>query len=509
MKKIPYLVWVKILIATGIAIRVYQYLVGRSLYHDEALLARNVNELTFSELAGVLEYHQAAPVGLLWLTKIVVSILGNHEFAFRVVPLLAGIGSIFLFHKLLRHFLKPPFSIFALAFFVFNGYHIFYAISFKQYGIDVFIGLIISIAFLKVFFGQKEENRIDLRQTNIDAFIWKATILALSSSLLIFFSQPLIFILSGCTLATGIYLFRTREYKGLQVLIGTSFLWGAAFLLYYFFLIKPNISNSMLQNFHEPYFMPSTFWKVDSWSWLMESFLRIYKNPGDIHFKTIGAVIAFVGILWGLVNEKEKWLLLLFPILLAFGASALGKYSTLGRLILFATPALVIFLVKGLEFIYEKLKDQSRLAQPVIFCLAALLLLQSFLNSAIHNTFKPARIEDIKTLLGFIENQKKERDVLYVYFAAEPQFGYYKEKYDFKDMEVMLGKNPNAPEWKEDFEQLKGKSRVWVLMTHFKRLDGKIDNSLYTEKMETFCSKILEKTSQGGLCFLYDCSQKK
>lgn len=495
MKKIPYTIWVKILIGIGIAIRVYQYLVCRSFFHDEALLARNVNELTFRELAGVLEYHQAAPVGLLWLTKVVVSILGDNEFAFRLFPLLAGIASIFLFHKIIQHFLKPPFSILALAFFVFNGYLLFYHISFKQYGLDVWVALVISWGFIQVY----------LKDYSASTFYVSGVV----GALLIYFSQPSIFVLTAGTLTIGFLFLRAKKNEKFKHLVLASCIWGLSFLLYFFLLIKPNISDSMLQNFHTPYFMPIKFWELESWNWYIQSLPRMLKSPGNIHFNILGAIIAFIGIIWAFRKEQWKWSLLLLPILLAFGASALGKYSTLNRLMLFATPAIILFLVKGLEGISEKLKPHFRFSQALVFVLFGVLILQSFLNTAIHNTANPIRIENIKSLLQFVEDNKQTGDVLYVYFAAEPQFGYYQDKYDLEDLEIVMDRNPNTLNWEKDFEKLKGNPRVWVLMTHFKRLDGSYDDVLYSKKMNTFCTKILEEKTTGGVCFLYDCEVRE
>jgi hypothetical protein len=45
-------------------------------------------------------------------------------------------------------------------------------------------------------------------------------------------------------------------------------------------------------------------------------------------------------------------------------------------------------------------------------------------------------------------------------------------------------------------------------MTHYKRLDGTLDNQIYTEKMNTFCLKTAEKNEAGGVVLLYNCSSK-
>lgn len=495
MKQLNYKVGVKILIGLGIFIRLYQYLVCRSLYHDEALLARNINDLSFPELTSVLEFNQAAPFGFLWLTKAIVNVAGDQEYSFRLIPLLAGIASILVFYKIIQYFFNSSFRLIALAFFILNNHLVFYSISFKQYGIDVFIGLLITWAFLKVL---NEEH------TQKEFFVW--TFIGAS---LVYFSQPSIFFLASGGLVLTFSFLGKKNFPQFKNLTLSGSIWIASFLFYFFFFLRPNLSNDFLQNYHTQYYMPLSFWKAESWSWYIDSFTNLFSNPTDIHFKTLGVIFGFLGIIFGLLKNDKKYFLLLLPILFAFGASAFEKYSTIPRLMLFATPAFIIFLVEGLEFVYQKLDPIiPKFSFPITLILFGILLLQSFLNSAIHQIAKPKRVENIKALLSYIESEKQPNDVLYLYFHSEAQFGYYKNKYDLTNLEIIQGKNPYDELWESDFETLKNKGRIWVLMTHYKRLDGTLDNQIYTKKMNTFCLKTAEKNEAGGVVLLYNCSSK-
>src|SRR5688572_5332829 len=79
---------------TGAAVRLVHYLDRRSLWLDEAMLALNVAARGFRDLLRPLDYHQAAPVGFLWLERLAVLAAGPDELAFRAAPFLAGLAVV-------------------------------------------------------------------------------------------------------------------------------------------------------------------------------------------------------------------------------------------------------------------------------------------------------------------------------------------------------------------------------------------------------------------------------
>src|SRR5574342_357269 len=95
-----YLGWGIILI--GVMLRLRQYLLNRSFWADEASLAVNLVNRNFTELTRLLEYHQAAPIGFLFIEKLSILILGNHDYILRLFPLFAGILAIYLIYRISR-----------------------------------------------------------------------------------------------------------------------------------------------------------------------------------------------------------------------------------------------------------------------------------------------------------------------------------------------------------------------------------------------------------------------
>src|SRR5215208_6687635 len=111
---------VGVLLLLGALLRIRQYLTGRSLWVDEAMLALNIVNRNFGGMFQPLDYDQGAPIGFLLIEKLFNSLLGKNEFALRLFPLLVGLLSLWLFHLLLRRVTNKAGLFTALALFAFN-----------------------------------------------------------------------------------------------------------------------------------------------------------------------------------------------------------------------------------------------------------------------------------------------------------------------------------------------------------------------------------------------------
>lgn len=63
------LLWTRIALGFGLVLRLFHYLRGMSVWHDEAALILNVLNKSFSGLLGPLFFHEAAPPGFMWIEK--------------------------------------------------------------------------------------------------------------------------------------------------------------------------------------------------------------------------------------------------------------------------------------------------------------------------------------------------------------------------------------------------------------------------------------------------------
>ena len=132
-------------IALGIVLRVIRWLQNYPLWCDETMLAANVLERDWTELAQPLAYRQVCPLGFLALEWIVVRLLGFSELLLRLIPVLCAVASVPLFHFLARRVLGAGTMalLLAVALFAVSEAPIRYAAEVKPYSADLLVALVL------------------------------------------------------------------------------------------------------------------------------------------------------------------------------------------------------------------------------------------------------------------------------------------------------------------------------------------------------------------------------
>src|SRR5215208_1601520 len=172
-----------LLLLMGAVLRLRQYLTGRSLWADEAMLALNIVERNFVGMFQPLGYDQGAPIGFLLVEKLFNVVLGKHELALRLFPLLVGLISLWLFYLLLKRVTNGVGLLIALALFAFNPRLIYYSSEVKQYIVDVAVTIALLLIAAPVF-------SASLRKKD---YVW----LMLAGIVALWFSHPALFVLAG------------------------------------------------------------------------------------------------------------------------------------------------------------------------------------------------------------------------------------------------------------------------------------------------------------------------
>ena len=94
-------VWVAAAIAGGVFVRLVRWSNGGSLNSDELWIAMNLQRRSFLGLRGALDYDQLAPLGWLWLEKLILT-LGRSDAVLRFPALVAGCAVVGLTAVLAR-----------------------------------------------------------------------------------------------------------------------------------------------------------------------------------------------------------------------------------------------------------------------------------------------------------------------------------------------------------------------------------------------------------------------
>ena len=95
----------------GIILRITEFVNNRSLWFDEANVANQILAINFIDIFNPLSTNLGYPISFIFIEKLFVNILGTSEYAFRLFPLLCGIGSLIIFCITdLFHFKNLPYN---------------------------------------------------------------------------------------------------------------------------------------------------------------------------------------------------------------------------------------------------------------------------------------------------------------------------------------------------------------------------------------------------------------
>jgi len=484
------------LMAVGIALRLLRYLACRSLWLDEAYLADSL--LTFSWkqlLTQPLLYWQAAPVGFLLLEKLAILAFGTGEYALRLVPLIAGLISVPLFRAVARRFLQPAGQVLAMSLFVLLDPLIYYSSEAKQYGLDVTVTLVIVL--------------LAMRWRERPASWGRLLALAGAGAAGIFLSHPSIFVLAAIGIVLGIECIRTRRHGAMVRLACASVVWAALFGCEYVFFLRPLISHPGLTAYWAGDFMP---WDpVGAVRWLGSELYELFHGYMIMWLPLVDAAIlcALVGIGWFWTRCRRNLALLLLPLFLTLGAAAVHAYPFGSRLVLFLVPLIVVLMGAGGAVILESFIPGRRV---IGWLIVGAVVVPTAVRD-LYYVVVPQKREEIKPVLAYIRDHHRPGDVLYVFHPSEVPFRYYenrfgleKDRYGLADMRWIIGEpGENDPSiYRSDLARLRGKGRVWVLITHPRALGGIDEEQLFPAILNNWGEQMDQIRAFNALGLMYE-----
>ncbi len=346
-----------VILLVGFIFRSRQYLTGRSLWLDEAFLAVNILERTFLELLQPLDYSQGAPIGFLWVQKLISLTIGSNEYALRLIPFLSSLLAIILFAHLSQKLVSKRAALLATIIFALSMPLINYASEAKQYSSDVLISLLgLSLLF----------HMLEKRLTRSDIIG-----LSLAGVFLLWFSHPSVFVLASSGSIVLYHAYKNGNYEKVCQIGLITLLWGAAFAIFYFISLRQLSEHNVLLDYWQGSFPPSFAQPRVLWSWLGWRVLALFRNPAGFTQVYIALFFYSVGVVSLGARNKFHLAVAVVPILLTLLASFLHKYPFGDRLLLFLTPFLFIILAEGVDR-FAQLKP--KITAVIVIGLLAFLL---------------------------------------------------------------------------------------------------------------------------------------
>ncbi len=429
------IVWT--LVAVGVFLRLFHYFNNRSLFIDEIYLSTSLIKMSFAELTSpMLDYQQKAPLGFLWLVKLSVVLFGKKEMALRLVPLLAGITSLFVFLPVARYFLKPLGVVLAVGMLALAPVLVYHSVEIKQYCTE----MLASIVSLYLY------TRYHQRQDYSSLFLW-----GLWGALILWFSYAAIFVLAGIAIGLSLYYLFTKDWNRLFASLIPFSLWFFSFALnFYLFTYKHTGSDWLVEWFRlRNGFLPLNASAKDVVVWLAQSIysllnypLGILWNASQIHalgnpiLKLLLKMPLVLFLFWGagmytfFRHNRKALLILVLPLGLTLFAGLLEQYPFYERLTVFLAPLLILMIAHGCAAVtnYFPAHAQWRFIFP------AILLFWPFWKSVDQvlqpEQFGSRKISYYRQGILFLKERMQQDDVVYVYWNAKHYYDYYNEAYD-------------------------------------------------------------------------------
>ena len=279
------------IILFGMVCRLSLYLSNRSLWLDEAKFALKVNHFSYYELLNpeskISETQelkiQSGPYLFFVFAKIFVQIFGDNEYIIRLVPLITGMGALWLFYQLTKKYLSPGGMIVALGMFSISKYLIYYSSDFHQYSSDVAMTVAVLFLWHKILI-----NSLNLKHMILYSIIGLG---------LIGLSYPAIFVLIGVSISLFFYSVFQKDFDKAKRIFILGFVWGFGFLAYYLIYIRYFHTNFVqdkgIINFFNKSIMPRTV-SFETLKWLFYPIIKAIIGSPIIIERLLAELLPFV-----------------------------------------------------------------------------------------------------------------------------------------------------------------------------------------------------------------------
>jgi hypothetical protein len=452
------------LLLFGVLVRTVQYLYNRSLWGDELSLALNLLDRSYGELAQSLDYNQSAPLGFLWLEKLATQLLGNSEYALRLLPLIASIISLIVFYRLVRRYCSLWAAPIAIALFACTRFTLYFSTELKPYSSDVAIALI-----LFWLIASAQHRSLQVKEMVVFAGL---------GSLAIWLSYPAVLVMAGME---GWNLFTAPKRAWGKILLnrlGIYLVWLLNFGLFYLVNIADALSNENLSSSWSDRY-PDSF--IDL-VWLLDALAKFFYHPMGFLGITdgIGMFAFIVGCVAWYRHNRTIFFALIAPFTANIIAAYLHQYPFQDRLTLFLAPFGMMIVAEGIVFMLRYIRQLDQRKNSKVSWLMAILGVISLSTLVIFAIYragtliaKPELKQEVKPVLEYVAAQNQPGDKVYVYVESNQAFLYYNRLKNYDQLDYTLGtvNFDNDEENKQDLQQdlgqelqpLKG-HRVWFIL---------------------------------------------
>jgi len=484
-----------VILLLGIGFRLFQYFYNRSLWMDEVYLCSSFTHLGYLDLATQnLDYDQKAPIGFLWIVKLMVDQFGYNEMSLRLIPLFSGMISLFVFSRVCKSFLTQHGRIIAMVIISFSPALIYHSVEIKQYSTE-FLATILCLYLFTIYENNNE---------------WQKKILwGIFGGILVWFSFSVIFILAGLAVGLTVNSFIKRDWQRLKFNMLPFSIWLLSFVTNYLLFTHKHAESQWIVYFFKVYenFMPLFPHTIGQLKWFPKNFFDMLDYPLGLYINLKGIVqsdvinIVMLPILPGLIffcgifslfkYHRKYFYILIMPVILMCAASGIYLYPLVERFWVFIAPIFIIFIAVGSEYLQKLIKSKKFLWVLTLLLLIAPIVQSTYLIIEPQNFYVHKKSYEKESLL-YIDNNFIAGDAVYNYWNNAPGYNVYKHIYDFRYKAIQgsdfRSSSKNLEDYnnnlKNDFKKFKGCKRVWLVFNNqfLTDIGDKVDDPLWYYK---------------------------
>jgi len=507
------------ILTIGVALRLNHYFDNRALWLDEAQRALNVMQRSLGEICRAYQFTAPDTIGSAFLSKLLISIFGNHEYILRFFPLVAGIASLFLFYRIVKKIVTPQAIPVALTLFAILDPLVYYTAENKHYSVELFFVL----CLYNLIHDYEFKTKKSLNPLALAAF----------GAVCVWFGFAPIFVLSSIVLCAVVFYLLNQQKALALKLLSFQWIWFISFCVVYQLWL--NVSRHLgLEKMWNYAFPADPIWTLEGALWLWRSLVHIFRDTMKLSWPVLGLVVCALGCFVCFKRNKKVFFVYFLPILLSLMAAYFKKYPFVGRVLLFCVPSLVLFISEGIAFAFER-------HRPVFLAAGLVMVLGIFwgpVRDSAYYLWHPRAREEIKSLMVYLKEHQKPGDSLYLSSGTLYAYKYYYQYYHFSysgrivgitndvldgdhdgaflylyhpeykvDSKLYLGRGlmpGNVNPQKHDLRWLEGGPRVWILFSHIDQ-DARSHFLNYADQHGQRIEKIL---APGAGLYLYNFNER-
>lgn len=395
--------------------------VGVSLWLDEAALAvsfskRNIWTLT----SDIFEWNQIAPVGWLYVNKIISIILGNTEFNIRIFSVFSYTATLFLVYCMSKYFFHMRLPLMCPAYIASMSFALTYSIMFKPYISDGMFTMLTITAYLVY----KEKSL-------------KPWILGIVWAVLLWFSNPVCFVAGGLILSELAFLIfynvksikaKHFKIKNLLIEIKPWIVIGGmlviSFVVYYFYWLRPVAIGDSMQNFWRGQNFPLFPKSVEDLSKMKSMYEEIFR-----HFSFLTPLMMFgliTTFIYGLYKKSRSIIGLYIGIIIMLFASYINMFPVEDRMWYYFYPLSAFLFFMGIDKVVHFRGEKKGTASTLIIWIFGIFAITANTGFSDFSTADKVFRSDEETNyeVNFVRDNIQEDEKVYVYFHSIPGFTY-------------------------------------------------------------------------------------